>query len=190
VTPDRWARLKQIFGEVLETPEAKRPQVLEALCGNDAGLRMEVERLLAANADGSWQSPAANLLTTSPALAAGDTVSHYTIEAKLGEGGMGIVYRASDSRLGRSVALKFSRAGFGSWAEREARAVAALNHPNICTLYDVGPDYLAMELVEGVTLAERIARGALPLEEALDLSRARSPARWRRRTNAGSSTAI
>jgi Tol biopolymer transport system component len=171
VTPGRWARLKEIFGEALEASEAERPRILEAACGGDAGLRMEVERMLAGNADGSWQSPAANLLTSCPALAPGDTVSHYTIKAKLGEGGMGVVYRAHDTRLGRSVALKFTNAGFGTGAEREARAVAALNHPNICTLHDVGPNYLVMELVEGPTLAERIQKGPIPLEEALAIAR-------------------
>jgi serine/threonine protein kinase len=103
--------------------------------------------------------------------AQGDTVAHYRIQEKLGEGGMGVVYMASDSRLGRSVALKFVKAEFNSRSQREARAVAALNHPNICTLHDVGPNYLVMELVEGPTLAERIAKGPVPIPEALDIAR-------------------
>ncbi len=80
---------------------------------------------------------------------------------------MGCVYRASDTRLHRSVALKIAREGFGDRFGREARAIAQLNHPHICTLYDVGPDYLVMELVDGETLAARLARGALPLDQVV-----------------------
>ena len=89
----------------------------------------------------------------------------------LGEGGMGQVWSARDSRLDRTVAIKVSAEQFTERFEREARSIAALNHPNICTLYDVGPDYLVMELIEGPTLAERIAAGAIPLEEALVIAR-------------------
>jgi Tol biopolymer transport system component len=83
---------------------------------------------------------------------------------------MGEVYRARDSRLGRDVAIKKSNAQFTERFEREARSVAALNHANICTLYDVGPDYLVMEFIEGPTLADRIAQGPLPLDEALNIA--------------------
>jgi len=84
---------------------------------------------------------------------------------------MGEVYRARDTRLNRTVAIKVSRAQFSDRFEREARAIAALNHPHICTLYDVGPDYLVMELLEGPTLAERISAGPLAIEEALAIAR-------------------
>ena len=83
------------------------------------------------------------------ALAIGSQVGPYKIAAEIGAGGMGVVYRAHDSRLGRDVAIKISSERFSERFEREARAVAALNHPNICTLHDIGPDYLVMELVEG-----------------------------------------
>ena len=83
---------------------------------------------------------------------------------------MGEVYRARDPRLNREVALKISGARFSERFEREARVIAALNHPNICTLHDVGPSYLVMELVEGPTLSERIARRPLGLNEALDIA--------------------
>ena len=84
---------------------------------------------------------------------------------------MGEVYRARDSRLGREVAVKVSAERFEKRFEQEARLIASLNHPNICTLHDVGPNYLVMELVEGPTLADRIQRGAMPLAEALDLAK-------------------
>ncbi|MGA2712999.1 MAG: protein kinase [Bryobacteraceae bacterium] len=84
---------------------------------------------------------------------------------------MGEVWRARDPRLNRDVAIKVSAQQFTDRFEREARAIAALNHPNICTLYDVGPNYLVMELVEGPTLAERIQQGPIPLEEALVIAK-------------------
>src|SRR5258708_16679615 len=83
---------------------------------------------------------------------------------------MGRVYRARDTRLGRSVALKISNVEFNERFEREARVVASLNHPNICTLHDVGPNYLVMEVIEGPTLADRIREGPVPLEEALGIA--------------------
>src|SRR5215510_6509390 len=100
-------------------------------------------------------------------LTPGARVGPYEVTAEIGAGGMGVVYRARDSRLGRDVAIKVSAERFSDRFEREARAVAALNHPNICTLHDVGPDYLVMELVEGDTLADALTKGALPLDEAV-----------------------
>jgi len=96
-------------------------------------------------------------------LSVGDKLGPYEILAPIGAGGMGEVYRARDTRLGRDVAIKISHAQFTERFEREARAVAALNHPNICHLYDVGPNYLVMEFVEGEPL-----RGPLPLEKAIE----------------------
>src|ERR1700675_4884786 len=96
-------------------------------------------------------------------LSAGDKLGPYEILSLVGAGGMGEVYRARDPRLGRDVAIKVSAQQFAERFEREARAVAALNHPNICTLYDVGPNYLVMEYIEGEALA-----GPLPLETALN----------------------
>ena len=103
-----------------------------------------------------------------PGVAVGELLSHYRVEAKIGEGGMGAVYRAYDTRLHRQVALKVLPPESLADPERkqrlmqEARAVAALNHPNICTLHEVGPNYLVMELIEGPTLAERTSKGAMP----------------------------
>ena len=98
-------------------------------------------------------------------LSPGDKLGPYAILAPLGAGGMGEVYRARDSRLNRDIAIKISQERFSDRFEREARAVAALNHPNICTLYDVGPNYLVMELIEGEP-----PRGPLPVEEALRIA--------------------
>jgi len=100
------------------------------------------------------------------ALKAGDQVGPYEILSPIGAGGMGEVYRARDPRLGRDVAIKVSKDRFSERFDREARAVAALNHPNICTLYDVGPNYLVMEYVDGSS-----PHGPMPLEEALPIAR-------------------
>ena len=91
----------------------------------------------------------------------------YRIESKLGEGGMGDVYRAVDTRLGRAVAVKIAQPQFVERFAREARAISSLNHPHICTLYDVGPNYLVMELVEGETIAALLTRGPIPVPTAL-----------------------
>src|SRR5215469_11341640 len=100
-------------------------------------------------------------------LAPGDKLGPYEIAGPIGKGGMGEVYRGTDTRLGRAVAIKVSSKEFNDRFEREARAISALNHPNICTLYDVGPNYLVMELVEGELLSKVIDRGPLPVEKAV-----------------------
>jgi serine/threonine protein kinase len=166
MTPQRWARIKEIFGAAFEQPEGKRAAFLDTACSGDAELRAEVERLLADGDGDSLHSPASGILNAASELAPGDTVAHYRIEARLGEGGMGVVYKAKDTRLGRNVALKFIKANFSRHWEREARAVAALNHPHIATLYEVGQHegvpYLAMELVQGSPLKRH-----LPVAEAV-----------------------
>src|SRR6059036_1335653 len=112
-------------------------------------------------------------------LTSGSRLGPYEIVSRIGAGGMGEVYRAKDTRLDRSVAIKVLPVSLADDAdrrerfEREARAASALNHPNICALYDVGRDhgveYLVMELVEGETLAERLTKGPLPIDQALKL---------------------
>jgi serine/threonine protein kinase len=101
-------------------------------------------------------------------LSPGEKLGPYQIVSPIGKGGMGMVYRATDTRLGRPVAIKVSVKEFNDRFEREARAISALNHPNICTLYDVGPNYLVMEFIEGETLSEIIHRGPVPLDKALE----------------------
>src|SRR5579863_930995 len=99
-------------------------------------------------------------------LSAGNKLGPYEIVSSLGAGGMGQVYKARDSRLGREVAIKISDENFSDRFEREARSIAALNHPNICHLYDVGPNYLVMELIDGAPV-----KGPLPLVTALDYAK-------------------
>jgi eukaryotic-like serine/threonine-protein kinase len=96
------------------------------------------------------------------ALSSGDKLGPYEVLSPIGAGGMGEVWRARDPRLNRTVAIKTSKVEFNERFEREARAVAALNHPHICQLYDVGPNYLVMEFVEGASL-----KGPMPLDRAL-----------------------
>src|SRR6266487_3022767 len=106
-------------------------------------------------------------------LSAGTRLGPYEIVAPIGAGGMGEVYRARDTRLDRQVAVKILPAEFAQNAqfklrfEREAKTISQLNHPNICTLYDVGDGYLVMELLEGESLADRLNKGPLPLEQVL-----------------------
>jgi serine/threonine protein kinase len=101
----------------------------------------------------------------------GDKLGSYEIVSAIGKGGMGEVWRARDPQLGRDVAIKISAQQFTDRFEREARAIAALNHANVCTLYHIGPNYLVMEYIEGPTLAERIREGPIPLEEALGIAK-------------------
>ena len=125
-----------------------------------------MESLLAQ--DGATSGGLTGLLdSTVTQVAAGTQLGPYKIEAPIGAGGMGQVFKARDTRLGRAVAIKITDEKFSARFEREARAISALNHPNICTLYDVGPNYLVMELVEGETLAARLRKGALAIELVL-----------------------
>src|SRR5215831_19185906 len=105
------------------------------------------------------------------ALSARTRLGPYEILAPIGAGGMGEVYKARDTRLDRLVAIKLVHARCSDRFEQEARAIAQLNHANICTLYDVGPDYLVMEYIDGRTLKDRLAAGPVPVPEALEIAR-------------------
>jgi len=178
MTPERWVRMKEIFGVALELPERERDVYLDEACANDADLRIEIERLLAKEHNAELRSPVSGMLRPTPAPAKGDMLGRYRIEDKLGEGGMGVVYRAYDAELRRSVAIKMLPPDLASDVEGrhrllvEARAASALNHPHICTLHDIGDrdgqPFLVMELLEGQTLQRRLAGAPLKTEEVLE----------------------
>jgi eukaryotic-like serine/threonine-protein kinase len=175
-----WDRVKAVFLAAVDQPDLERAAFLDATCAGNPALRREVEELLASDrAAGSFcERPAASLLGDSARLSPGTRLGPYTIEALIGAGGMGEVYRARDSRLGRDIAIKMLSPDVADDSERlrrfesEARAAAALNHPNIISVYDVGREhdtsYLVTELLEGRTLRAVIDAGAVPLPRALD----------------------
>jgi serine/threonine protein kinase/Tol biopolymer transport system component len=168
LSQEEWRRVEEVYHEALEHRPESRAAFVTAACGGDSSLRREVESLLAADGtDALVDQPAmdlaAELLDDGAPLAPGAELGPYRIEKLIGSGGMGRVYRARDARLNRTVAIKISKQGFGERFEREARAVAALNHPNICQIYDIGPNYLVMEFVEGAPL-----KGPLPLAKAVE----------------------
>src|SRR5712691_7551556 len=178
MTPERFRQIEALYHSARDLEPDQRGAFLVEACRGDEGLRREVEALLGQDGlQGPLERPAvevaADLLggANQTRLAVGARLGPYEILAPIGAGGMGEVHRARDSRVGREVAIKVSAERFGERFEREARAIAALNHPNICTLYDVGPNYLVMELIEGPTLAERIQQGPVPLEEALGIAK-------------------
>jgi Tol biopolymer transport system component len=176
MNPERFRQIEELYHSAREREPGKRSAFLDEACRGDEELRRKVELLLAQ--DVSNDDAAGGQILDRPAweadlgqpgnarLTPGTQVGPYKIEAALGAGGMGEVYRAVDTRLKRTVAIKVAKENFGERFEREARAIAALNHPNICTLYDVGPNYLVMEFVEGES-----PRGPLPLEQALPIAR-------------------
>jgi serine/threonine-protein kinase len=173
---ERWQQIESLFQQALECDPAERNAWLREACQDDSDLRREVLSLLANHQAATdlkpWAAAAAAKLIDSPAsLEPGQCLGPYRIESFLAAGGMGEVYRATDTRLHRQVAIKVSAARFSERFEREARLIASLNHQNICQLYDVGPNYLVMEFVEGSTLAERLQQGTIPLEEALAIAR-------------------
>src|SRR5579864_6532493 len=157
----RWHRIEQLYNSARELEAASRNTYLTDACGSDEDLRREVESLLAQEGATDGASETCTILNV------GADLGPYKIVGPLGAGGMGTVYRALDTRLGRAVAIKISAAQFSARFSREARAAAAINHPYICTLHDVGPNYLVMELVQGETLEARIAKGPLPAESVL-----------------------
>jgi serine/threonine-protein kinase len=188
-----WDRMEVLFGEALSMAPERRTAFLDEVCADDPALRTELESLLSSYDEASeyFDSLAADVLPSllqdlDPSLASqsfssriGQDTGAYRIVEKLGNGGMGVVYKAYDTRLDRSVALKFLPPHLSAHpaAEqrfiREAKAASALDHPNICTIYeadatDDGQRYIAMAYYAGETLKAKITRGPLPVEEAVD----------------------
>lgn len=171
---ERFQRIEALYHAARETTDEARATLLAEA---DPEVRREVESLLAQPDDGEFldrpvtQDPF-ELPAGSPATAlpCGTCLGPYRIDGKLGEGGMGAVYRATDTRLDRAVAIKVAHEPFIERFKREAHAISSLNHPHICTLHDIGPNYLVMELVEGETLAARLKREPLPVKAALGYS--------------------
>ncbi len=200
MTDNRWLRVKRLFEAAVDQPSAARSAFVSAAVAGDETLRRDVEALLEADAaDGSlfdgWPAASESFLaglreassttrsgtTSSPGLSAGTRLGPYDVVAPLGAGGMGEVYRARDARLGRDVAIKILPRAFTTHPERlarferEARVLAALNHPHIAAIYGIeeagGTPALVLELVEGPTLADRLTAGRISVEEALTIGR-------------------
>src|SRR3989442_262296 len=170
--PERWRQLDQIFNGAMERAPETRSAFIEAACRGDRDLQREVESFLerAEQAGSFLETPALEAIAT--ALTPGAALGPYQILGLMGAGGMGRVYKARDTRLGRMVAIKVLNERFGPRLEREARAASALNHPNIVTLHDIarddGIDYLVMEYVPGISLDQLIHPKGLSLAEALN----------------------
>ena len=190
---ERWRRIEEIYYAALEVAASERGAFLESACGGDETLRADVERLIAAQdragdflVSPAWEVAASALVTTTAredrAMSlVGRHIATYEILTPLGVGGMGEVYRAHDTKLNRDVALKVLSQLFAldpdrlARFRREAHLLAFLNHPNIAAIYgfEEAADVkaLVLELVEGPTLADRIARGRIPIDEALPIAR-------------------
>ena len=185
MTPERLRAIERLFHEARERPSAERNAFLARECADDPMLRREVESLLEQPPAGVIDAPVgalvAGLVSPASVLVAGRRLGVFEMQGLLGVGGMGEVYRARDMRLGREVAIKIlprvfkddpdRRARF----EREARVLASLNHPHIGAIYGLEEaddvTALVMELVDGDDLSQRIARGAIPIAEALPIAR-------------------
>ena len=184
MTPERWRQVEDVYNAVMARPAGERAGVVADLCASDEELRHEVESLLAHAREASafLETPAfaaASVAGEGPLI--GRRFGSYLVRSLLGAGGMGEVYRAHDEQLGREVAIKILPRLFSTDPERlarfesEARMLAALNHPHIGAIYGLehvdGSPALVLELVEGETLAERIAKGPLPFADALTIAR-------------------
>ena len=173
--PDRWEQVADLYHAAREREPGARAAFLDAACNGDDALRREVESLLKQDVSGDGLLESVHHDADFTMI--GQALGHYMIEAKLGEGGMGVVYKARDLRLGRPVAIKVLHVEAVLSGQRrrrfvqEAKAASALNHPNIIHVYDIdnegGLDYIAMEYVEGHTLEQWIGRQELPVAEAL-----------------------
>src|SRR5213596_690957 len=187
MTPARFQTIEEIFRAALEQKPDKISAFLDTACEGDELLRRKVEALLGSRqrAGAFIETPVAGLAASivengQADLLVGRTIGHYKISKRIGTGGMGEVYLATDMTAGRKAALKLLPERFTGDAERlkrfqqEAHAVVGLNHPNILTIYEIGEDhsthYIASELIEGETLRERLMRGRMELSEAVDVA--------------------
>jgi eukaryotic-like serine/threonine-protein kinase len=190
MTPEQWRKITELFEAALDRPSDQRAAFLEDACGGDGELQRRVEAMLAADEqeDLLMDRPAYKAVETAgPSLIgqdethsfSGEMIGDYRLIRELGRGGMGTVYLAYDTRLGRQAALKLLPSGFNSpdrvrRLEREARSASALNHPHIITIYDFGQengrDYIASEFVEGLTLRDHVKSLDLTLNQILDVA--------------------
>src|SRR5213080_1591084 len=187
MTPARLQTIEKIFRAALDREPEQISAFLETACEGDELLRRKVEALLASRqrAGSFIETSAVGLATRiiqngQADLLVGKTIGHYKLSKRIGTGGMGEVYLATDITAGRNAALKLLPARFTGDAERlkrfqqEAHAVVGLNHPNILTVYEIGEDhsthYIASELIEGETLRQRLMRGRMQLREAVDIA--------------------
>ena len=185
--PERWRQIDQLFHLALGKQRDERELLLADLCAGDAGLQKEVEDLISSHeqAEEFIESPASDLAAEvlgkgQSGLKFGDKIGPYEIQSVLGIGGMGEVYLASDTRLGRQVALKILPPRFTldpervSRFEKEARAASALNHPNIVTIHEIGhfnsARFIVTEFVEGHTLRQLMNEKPFTLNEALNVT--------------------
>ncbi len=186
MTPERWQHIKSLLHSVLERDPVEREAFLATVCANDEALRHQVESLISAHEQASdfIESPAYELMADSLGdktdSLAGQSLGHYQVISLLGAGGMGEVYLAEDTRLGRKVALKILTTHFTRDSERlrrfqqEARAASALNHPNILTIHEIGEidtrHFIVTEFIEGETLRQRMAKAQMGMPEALRIA--------------------
>src|ERR1044071_9161193 len=185
MTPERWQQIKAVLEEALERDPLERESYLDEACAGDPNLRSEVEALLDSHArSGDFiESPAYEVLAdslTQTGLVPGTNIGPYEIVRPLGSGGMGDIYLAEDTRLGRKVALKALPAHFTKDAERarrfqlEAKAASALSHPNIITIYEIGHldhlHYIVFEFIDGQTLRRHMATAPLTIAESLHIA--------------------
>ena len=174
MTPERWQRIEETYHAALDATGAERAALLAQ---SDPDIRRDVEVMLAQEGAGAlmldlpaWEHANSSIDHPHQQLTPGAQLGPYRLAEKIGEGGMGAVYRAIDTRLNRLVAIKVSAAQFSERFERETKAIAALNHPNICQIYDVGPNYLVMEYVDGAPVISQEQPQALPPADALRLA--------------------
>lgn len=184
--PKRWRQADEVFQAALERDPEDRSAFINEVCGDDDSLRREVEALLAADGEAGSLIETPAYAVAAPLIVGkeapsfvGQNVGHYRIISLVGKGGMGEVYRARDIKLDRAVALKILPADVSTDAERmrrfvrEAKAASALNHPNVATIYEIGEAngmvFIAMEYVEGKTLATKISGRPLTLNEIVEI---------------------